>query len=171
MANVNNPHGLNPLFTNLQGGAPAIQRFSKLSSYATAIFLNDPVNRVSGGALQASATPGTTLYTGVSLQYSAASLADTIAVCTDPQALYEGQCSGSLAATDMGLNANLVAGAGSATTKQSGWQIDDSTKATTSTLDVHLLNSWGSIDNAYGANARIEVIFNKQRMNGATAGV
>ena len=172
MANNNNPHGLLPLMTNLQGGAPAIQRFAKLVGYATAIFQGDPVNRVSGGALQASITPGTTLITGVSLEYSPASTANAgIAVITDPGCIFESQAAGTLNATDMGLNANLYVGAGSTLTRQSGYAIDDTTKATTSTLDLHLLEAYTSVDNAYGLYARVEVIFNKSRMNGGTAGV
>jgi hypothetical protein len=177
MANVNNPYGLLHIGTSLSGGPLTIQRFPKLVGYATAIFMNDPVNRVSGGSIQASATPGTSFYSGVSLEYSAASTAATPAIVISPDALYTAQDSGAnspyLTAAQMGLNANLLSGAGSTTTKQSAWVIDDTnaTVTTTNTLDVHLLQAWTSPDNVYGQYARIEIVFNKQRMSGATVGV
>jgi hypothetical protein len=177
MANVNNPHGLMPLGVSIGGGAPFIQRFAKLAAYATGIFINDPVARVSGGALQIPATPGTTLYSGVSIDYSPASTASIgtgIAVITDPEAMYEGQADSATLA-NMGLNANLVSGAGSTLTKQSGWYIGVTATpaATTATLDVHLLDFYALVGNANvsGAYVRIEVVFNKSRMGQGVAGV
>ena len=173
MANLNNPHGLRPLGINLAGGAPYFEQLSKLASYATAIFQYDAVNRVSGGAIQASATPGTTTYTGVAMNYGAASTATDHLVCTDPTALYEAQEDGSagIAAADLGLNANLVLTAGNTLTKISKHQIAGSTKAVTSTLDVHLLSLLAVPDNAFGNNARIEFVFNKHRYAPGVAGV
>lgn len=173
MANVNNPHGLRPLGISLSGGPQHIEKFSKLVGYGTAIFLWDAVNRVSGGALQASATPGTTTFTGVSLNYSAPSTAAEHLVITTPDAIFEaqGNGSGSLDAADEGLNANLVLTAGNAATRLSKHQIAESTKQTTATLDVHLLRLLALPDNEYGAYSRFEIVFNKHRMSPATAGV
>jgi hypothetical protein len=171
MANRDNPHGLRPLGVCQGGGVPQIEPFSKLVGYATAIFRNDAVNRAADSGIQTGGTPGTTLYSGVSLQYSAASTADTVLVMTSADALYEAQADGSLVEADLGLNANLLLTAGNATTKMSNHEIDSTTEATTPTLDVHLLRRHAVSDNAFGTNVRLEIIFNKHRMSPATAGV
>ena len=174
MSNANNPHGLRPLGISLSGGPAFIDKLSKIATYATAIFMYDAINRVADGSIEASATPGTTAYSGVSLDYGKASSATDHLVVISPDAIYETQNDDGttgLVAADMGLNANLILGAGSATTKLSGHQIDQSTAQTTNTLDVHLLGLLNVPDNAFGAYARIEVVFNKHRMSPATAGV
>lgn len=172
MANVDNPHGLRSLMRTLSGGCPTIDQFAKAVGYGTAIFIGDAVNRVADGSIEASATPGTTLYTGVALNHGAASKATTHLVITSPDAIYEAQDEGTgVAAADEGLNANLVLNAGSATTKISGHEINGATKATTATLDVKLLKLLDVPDNAAGSNARVEVMFNKHRMAMAVAGV
>ena len=75
MANVDNPHGLHSLGRTIDGGCPYIQRLQKDASEGTAIFIGDAVNREADGNIEAaSATPGTTLYSGVSLNHGAASV-------------------------------------------------------------------------------------------------
>jgi hypothetical protein len=173
MANINNPHGLMPLGTSLSGGPQAIQILQKVASNANAIYRYDPVARQADGSIGAdSITPGTTLYSGVSLNYGAASTLTDQAVVISPDAIYEVQCdSTAIAAGDMGANANLTLGAGSATTKMSGAVINGGSIATTSTLDLHLLGLFNIVGNAFGAYARIEVVFNKHRMAPGVAGV
>lgn len=173
MANTNNPHGLRPLGWCQGGGPPFLMAFSKLAAYATSIFMYDAVNRAAGGGLEASATPGTTAYSGVSLDFGLLSTLTPHLVVVSRDAIFEAQDNGGagILAADLGLNANLVLTAGNAQTKQSKHQIDAATKAVTSTLDVHLLQLLGMPDNAFGPNARIEIVFNKHRMSPATAGV
>jgi hypothetical protein len=172
MSNINNPHGLLPLGLTLGGGAVFIEEFQKAVGYATALFRYDAVNRVSGGALEASATPGTTLYSGVTMDRGAASTATSHHVIVNPDALYEVQCGvAGLAITDMGVNANLLLSAGNAVTGQSGHIINTAGIAVTATLDVHLLQLFNIQGNAYGPYARIEVMFNKHRMAPAAVGV
>lgn len=171
MANLNNPHGLRSLGITLSGGCLSIENFSKVVGYGTAIFRNDAVNRVADGSIEASATPGTTLYSGVALNYGAASTATEHSVIVNPDALFEAQADGSLVAADMGLNANLVLTAGNATTKISKHQINSATEDVTNTLDVHLLKLLDAPDNEAGNYARIEIVFNKHRMNPSAVGV
>lgn len=173
MANKNNPHGLRPLGVCQSGGAPVIEPFSKLAAYATAIFRNDAVNRAADSGIQTGGTPGTTLYSGVSLQYSPASTADTVLVMTSPDAIFEAQVNGSLVEADLGLNANLLLTAGSALTKLSKHEINATGVATTGTLDVHLLRRHAVpvSQNDFGTNVRLEIVFNKHRMNPGVAGV
>jgi len=173
MANVNNPHGLRPIGT-IHGGGFEIEEFNKLVGYGTAIFIFDAVNQVAGGALQASATPGTTRYTGVSLNFSPLSTAATHLVITDPLCLFETQDDNStdgVAAADIGLNANLTLTAGDTTTQQSKYQLAEASIAVTATLDVKLRKLFSVPNNAFGSNARIEIQFNKHRRTAEVAGV
>jgi BioD-like phosphotransacetylase family protein len=173
MANVNNPHGLRPIGT-IHGGGFEVEEFSKVVGYGTAIFIFDAVNRVADNSIEASATPGTTRYSGVALNFGAASTATTHLVITDPLCLFEAQDNNStdgIAAADLGLNANLVLTAGDTTNQQSKHQIDEATAAVTATLDVKLRRLFNVPDNAHGANARIEIQFNKHRMTAEVAGV
>jgi hypothetical protein len=170
MANLDNPHGLRCIGT-MHGGPPETDQFSKVVGYGTAIFRGDAVNQVADGSIEASATPGTTLYSGVALNYGAASTATDHGVIVDPFAIFEAQADGALAAADMGLNANLVLTAGSATTKISKHQINSATENTTATLDVKLRKKLNVPDNEWGAYVRIEIVFNKHRAAFAVAGV
>jgi hypothetical protein len=171
MANVNAPFGFRHLY-NQGGGSPWVQTFNKLVGYATALFVGDVVYQVASGRdLQHAGTPGTTLPSGVNLQYGAASTATTHTVIVDPRAIFIGQADGSLLEADMGLNANVVLGSGSATTLQSGDQINSATEAITGTLDVHLLQKYPTSNNDYGANVVLECTFNIHRMHPASVGV
>ncbi len=175
MANIDNPHGLRPLMRTLAGGAPGLAYFKKAAGYGTALFLFDAVNQVADGSIEASATPGTTLYSGVNLNYGEPTKATEHLVIADPNAVYEAQCDDGGAATldeaDRGLNCNLLLGAGNALTMISGHEIDGSAKAVTATLDVKLLDKLAAVDNAYGAFSRFEIVFNKHRMHPAVAGL
>jgi hypothetical protein len=174
MANRDNPHGLRPLGRTLSGGFPTVDQFSKVVGASPAIFIWDAVNRVADGSIEAGATPGTTTYTGVSLDWGATLTATTHIVMISPDAVYEAQdnaATDGIAAADLGLNANLQLNAGSATTHISGHEINETGADVTDTLDVHLLRLHPSPDNAHGAWARIEIIFNKHRMNPGRVGV
>lgn len=173
MANLNSPHGLKPLGICLSGGAPVIELLSKAVGYGTAIFRYDAINKVAGGTIEASATPHTTKYSGVALDYGAASTATDHLCSITPDALYEAQgddATGNVAA-DMGLNADLVLTAGNTLTKNSKHQIDSSTKATGATLDVKLHRLLNVPDNEFGGYARIEISFNAHRDAPGVAGV
>jgi len=175
MANVDNPHGLRPIMRTLDGGFPLLQTFTKDASEATAIFQGDAINREADGNIEAaSATPGTTLYSGVSLQYGAALALSTHICDVSPNSVFEAQDNSDtdgFAAADMGLNVNLELNAGVVATKQSGHELDESTATTTATLDMHMLQLVNAPDNAAGAFSRVEVVFNKHRMNPGVAGV
>lgn len=174
MANVDNPHGLTLLGRTLSGGCPTIEQFTKAASYGTAIFIGDAVARAADETIDKAITPGTTNYSGVSLNYGAASTLTTHLVSTSLDALYEAQDNNDtdgFVAADMGLNVNLELNAGSATTQISGHELDESTAQTTNTLDVKMLRLFGVPSNEYGSYSRIEIIFNKHRMAPGVAGV
>jgi len=174
MANNDNPHGLRPLGRVIGGGEPEILGFDKDASEAAAIFMWDAVNQEADGNIEAnSATPGTTLYTGVSLNYGAASTLTRHLVMVSPNALFEAQDNNDtdgFAAADAGLGCNIELNAGSTTTQVSGHELDESTAAASS-LDVKLLELLDVPDNAYGAFSRWVIQFNKHRFAYGTAGV
>src|SRR6267154_1862909 len=182
MANVNHPHGLRPVMRTLGGGFPFVSELKKLVGATKAVFMWDVVARIAGGSIDVAGnlTPGTTIWSGVALNFGAAATATSHLVIVSPLALYEAQDNDTvtgLIETDMGLNANIIATAGDATLKLSKHQIDRSTKNTTSTLDLHLLQKYTTVlgdsaeSNDYGPNCRVEVIFNAHRMGSVgTAG-
>jgi len=174
MANTDNPHGLGWLGFTLSGGCGVIELMTKDASEAAAIFPGDAVNQEADGNIEAnSATPGTTAFSGVALNYGALSTLTTHSVLVSPDAIFEAQGDNgtNLDAVDAGLNANLILGAGVVATLKSGHEIDSSTKATTSTLDVKLRKLLAVEGNAYGEFARFEVMFNTHRNAWSIAGV
>lgn len=172
MANSDNPHGARPIST-LHGGAFYVEELPKDSGGGN-IFIGDFVSREADGNIAAGGTPGTTVISGVSSNYSATGSAGTHSVYTDPAVVYEIQDNNDtdgIAAADLGLNANVEYNAGSTTTFLSGHEIDESTADVTNSLDLHLLRLFNVPDNAHGANARIEVLINKHRFGTQTVGV
>lgn len=174
MANRDNPHGLAPLGRNFDGGLPRVQLLAKAVGYGTALFIWDAVFRVADGSIDKTGTPGTTAYSGVNCTWGAASTATDHVVIVSPSAVFEAQDNDDtdgFAEVDMGLNVNLELNAGSATTKISGHELDESTIGTTDSLDMHMIQKLNVPDNAYGEHVRVEVIFNKHRMAHTVAGV
>jgi|GEM_PF-2513346 len=176
MANFDNPHGLQPLMRTLSGGVPMVEEYIKASGTAYPIYQWDAVALDSNFRLISSTgiTPGSTLYSGVSLNYGAASTQTRHLVMTSADAIYQCQDNNDtngIAETDLGLNANLELNAGNALTKISGHEIDESTINTTATLDVKLLGLLKTPDNEFGSWCRVEIMFNKHRMNPGVAGV
>ena len=173
MANVDNPHGLRPLCRTLGGGEPQVREFAKDSSGGN-IFIHDVVNREADGNITAGGTPGTTTFTGVSLNYSATGVAGTHLVMISPGAEYVAQDNADtdgFAAADLGLNVNFEFNAGDADSFVSGHELDESTVDTTATLDAKMHSLWGDPNNAHGANADIVITFNGHRLANAVAGV
>lgn len=95
-----------------------------------------------------------------------------VMVCDDPNVIFEVQEVGTgtqLAATDVGLNCNLVAGTNNGYV--SGWMLDNSTEAVTSTLDVRLMQLAPRRDNAFGAYAKWWVTINAHQYKAGTTGL
>ena len=97
-------------------------------------------------------------------------------VCDDPDAIYEIQEDGvgaTIAAGDIGLNADIVVAAGSATTGMSGMEVDIESKLTTATLQVKILGLVDRADNELAANAKLLVKINNHQYGShtGTAGV
>jgi len=180
MANLNVAFGLKPVRMT-HGGAYTGQcrEYYVPASDGTALFVGDPV--ILAGSSDPTATaPSVTIataaggarMTGVVVGfrpdstivanggYRAASTAAYVLVCDDPDVLYEIQddsVGGALAAADMGLNADLIAGTGSTVTKQSGWMLDTSTKATTATLQLRMYSLVDRADVEIGTTSKVLV--------------
>lgn len=171
MSNVNNPTGLRPLMRTDAGGAPECEGYTKDVGYAQAIYIWDPVTLLAGvlNGPASGITPGTTRYLGVSLGASLASLQAILLIMTSRDAMYEAQEDNSgaanVVAAKMGYNANLTGTAGDATRLVSKVQVSGTSINTTSSLDVNIRRLLAAVDNAYGANARLEIKFNKHLQN------
>lgn len=192
MANADRAVGLLPV--RHVTGAPyngAARVFSTASGDATAIYVGDPV-KLSG----TSSTINGVVYTDVdqaatgdvivgvvvgvlpdtadSLIYRAASTTRRVLVATDPMLEYELQeVSGGtpLTAAAIGLNANFVVGSGSTTTGLSGVELDNSTEATTNTLDLQIVGLVARADNEVGEHAKWLVRINRHQFANQIAGV
>jgi hypothetical protein len=106
--------------------------------------------------------------------YREASTQRIIEVCDDPHMLFEIQeSSGGTAFTinDIALNANFVVAAGSTVTGFSGTTIDNSTEATTNTLDLKIVGLANKQNNAVGASAKWIVKINRHQYANQIAGV
>lgn len=171
MANSNTPFGLRPV-GGIGGGVYSgkITQYSVPASDGTAIFVGDPVklagtSQIINGQVFSDVTQAATgnvivgIVVGVladtrdSLTYRAASTQRVLLVCDDPNALFEiQQVSGGtpLTANDVGLNANFVVAAGSTVTGYSGVTLDNTTEATTNTLDLKIVGMPNRADNDVG---------------------
>lgn len=180
MANADSPFGLVPVAH--RNGAPyngAATPYYVPSTYATALFVGDPVvvtgtsntSEIEGfipGSLaevNRAAAAGGNYITGaivsvgrnpdnLSKTYSPASTEAIVWVADDPDLLFEIQEDGDttpLAATSVSANADLIyTHAGSTVTGRSGAELDSSTVNTTATLQLRILRILNRQDNAIG---------------------
>lgn len=188
MPNLNAPGGLKPV--RYASGSPyngACNEYYVPASDATALFMGDPVIIAGTGdadgvqAVTRATAAGAGRITGVvvgfrpsrtfeTLGYRPASTEMYVLVADDPNLLFEIQedaIGGALAVADIGLNADLIAGAGSTFTKQSGFQLDTSTKGTTATLQLRIVGFQQRADNEVSANAKVLVRINLPTETGA----
>lgn len=194
MPNAHTPAGLRPV-KDLNGRPynGAKRSFYALATYATALYIGDPVEIVGTSSTLAdgrivsdieAAETGDSIDgvivgfapspTDLSSIYRAASTAREVYVCTDRDMLYEiqeGSSGTALAAADLGLNVDFVVAAGSANTGLSGVMINNATEATTNTLDLKLVEFVNRPDNEIGYSAKWLVKLNKHRYANQVAGV
>lgn len=201
MPNDNTPFGLRPIRN--KAGAPytgAANPYYIPASYATALFIGDPViktgtsntaNVSAPGVGQFApgtmaeinkATAGTTnRVTGVivgfaavpsnlGLTYNPASTERIALVCDDPDVSFEAQAD-TCAATAVGLNANFTFAAGSTITGRSGTTIDGTNAATTVGFQTTIMRIVNRDDNETGAFAKIEVKLNNHTEVNASTGI
>lgn len=194
MANANSPMGFRPVRT--LAGVPYNGQFTTYSipsGDGTATFIGDPVKLAGTGSTVngqvytdviqgASGTAVVGVVVGfapdptdLSVQYRKASTARLVYVCDDPNMLFEVQdvTGGTpIAINDLGLNVNFTVNAGSTTTGLSGVVLDNTSEATTNTLDCKLIAAIQREDNAQGSDASKWLVkLNKHRYADQLAGV
>ena len=175
MANVDAAFGLIPVRHRRGNGYSRASKYTITAGLAENIFTGDVVIITSGGVI----TPHTAtevnnigVFGGVSYtaadgsyvysQYwpSGTVATDIIAyVYDDPYTVFKAQSAGTPAQTNIGNCADIVAGAGSTTTGQSGFEISGTMAAGTATCKI--LGLFEAPDNAFGTNAIMEVLINE----------
>jgi len=88
-------------------------------------------------------------------------------VLDDPSQMFIIQNDGTSAATNYGLNADIVVGTGNTTTGLSAIELDTSTIATTAALNLKIIGLWDVPNNAVGANAVVVVKINEHSYGSA----
>lgn len=112
---------------------------------------------------------------GLDRIYRPASTARVAYVCDDPNIVFEIQADGTVAATDIGLNAVLIyTNGGSTSTGRSGAELDTGTTTAMATtvgfqLAIHRLVN--REDNEIGAFAKLEVTINNHTEVNASTGI
>ena len=184
MANTDSAFGLKPL-KRLGGGHVRQQRYYIPSTDSTAVFVGDAVKLAGGAdgdgiATVAQAAAGDKcvgVVVGVDQvkdvadanfslyrTHRPASVGMYVQVVDDPDVIFEMQADdvgSTLAAADIGLNADFIVAAGSTVTGLSGMELDTSTKATTSTLGLRIHGLVQRPNNEkFSANQKVLVMFN-----------
>ena len=174
MANVDAAFGFVPV-RHMSGNIPRANQYTIASGLAENIFSGDLCIIDANGQI----TPHTAtevnnigVFAGVSYtasdgsyvysQYfpTGTSATNIIAyIYDDPYIVYKVQSAGSPAQTNIGNCADVVAGAGSTTTGQSGFEISGTMASGTATCKI--LGLYDSPDNAFGTNAIMEVLINE----------
>ncbi|HDA7126317.1 TPA: hypothetical protein O5T86_001250 [Staphylococcus aureus] len=106
--------------------------------------------------------------------YRAASTATIVNVADDPALLFEIQESAAgtaFTANDISLNANFVVANASTTTGLSATTLDNTTEATTNTLDLKIVGLANKPNNAVGESAKWIVKINRHQFANQVAGV
>tara|TARA_Y100001963_G_scaffold128395_1_gene182627 strand:- start:37 stop:615 length:579 start_codon:yes stop_codon:yes gene_type:complete len=179
MANIDRPSGFRPV-GHLSGGG-FTGRVRKYYSVNDNLFLGDLVEKEATGT--ASGSGG---YPGVdrmdsgtadilvgcvvgweinpdslNAMHHAASSTLAVYINDDPMTIYEGQCDGTLAVTDIGLNADVTIGSGSTTTGASNMEIAASGAAATQATPLKIMGLVEREDNdVASANANWLVMLN-----------
>lgn len=191
MANPSIPNGAVPVRSLTGSYEGNVNLYSVPSSDATLIGIGDfvklvgtaqtindvtypDVSRAATGDVMVGVCTGVLPVTRDSTVYREASVQRVIMVADDPQLLFEMQeSSGGTAftANDIGLNANFVVASASTTTGLSATTLDNSTEATTNTLDLKIVGLSNKQNNAVGASAKWIVKINRHQFANQIAGV
>ena len=174
MANADAAFGFVPV-RHMSGNAPRANKYTITSTLAENIFTGDLCIITSDGVL----TPHTAtevnnigVFAGVSYTASDGSYvysqywptgttATNIGayIYVEPYTVFKCQSAGSPAQTNVGNCCDVVAGAGSTTTGQSGFELSGTMAAGTASCKIMAL--YDAPDNAFGANAVMEVLINE----------
>lgn len=183
MANVDAAFGFVPI-RHMSGNAPRTNRYTIASGLAENIFKGDMVIIINTGLI----TPHTATevnnigvfdgcsYTAADGSYVYSEYWPTGTVATDiiayvydcPYTVFKVQSAGTPAQANIGNCADVLSGAGSTITGQSGFSTNGTMAATAATVKILALHE--TPDNAFGANAVMEVLINEHILK-QTAGI
>ena len=188
MANQDAPFGLKPISRTGSSYVGSINRYYISGSNATAMGVGDPV--VSAGSADADGVPSVAraaagdAIRGVVVgfdfldrdqenlpQYRPASVECYALVADDPDMrvlVQEDSVVSTLAATDVGLNADFIVANANSVTGRSQVELDSSSAATTNTLSLKVLELYQAADNVIGDNAKWVCSLNTSELNGDT---
>ncbi len=200
MANTNAPFGLRPVrYLNGACWNGQVSRYLLPATDGTAYFIGDPVTLAGDAGASGSFVSG--VYTGgmptVSIGiagatcigaivgfevnpaaldkiYRPANTAMVALVADDPNVVFhiqEANTGTAWTSAEVGLNANFVSATGSTVTGYSSYVADNSTEATTATLNVKLLRVAPIETNDYGVAAIWEVLLNNHAFRAGVLGV
>ena len=175
MANVDAAFGLVPIRHLSGNGYSRANKYTITSGLAENIFTGDLCILTADGVLtphSAGEVNNIGVFAGVSYtasdgsyvysQYwpSGTTATNIVAyVYDDPHIVYKVQSAGTPAQTNIGNCAEVVAGAGSTTTGQSGFEMNGTMSNGTASLKI--LGLYEAPDNAFGTNAIMEVVINE----------
>ena len=183
MANPNSPYGFK-VVRHMSGNAPRANKYTITSGLAENIFTGDLCVLTADGVI----TPHTAgevnnigVFAGVSYTasdgeyiYSKYWPSGTVAtdivayVYDDPYTVFRIQSAGTPAQTDVGSNADVVAGTGSTTTGQSGFDLNGTMSNGTATCKI--IGLWEDPSNSFAQYAQLEVLINEHILK-QTAGI
>tara|TARA_R110002096_G_scaffold190674_3_gene371838 strand:- start:1339 stop:1896 length:558 start_codon:yes stop_codon:yes gene_type:complete len=178
MANVDNPNGFKPV-RHLTGGTIRMEEMGIATGTAAAIFSGDVVMGLAGGTIKVGTATAAGAATGIfagcsytdvdgtpkfSRHWPAGQVAaDAIGyVYSDPMIVFSAQTTGTALLADNGALLDLTATAGSTSTGQSAQEINQAASTIDQFRQIGLV---GKADNAWGANAEIEVVFHLHARN------
>ena len=184
MANVDAAFGFVPI-RHMSGNAPRTNKYTIASGLAENIFKGDLVIVIAAGTI----TPHTAteannigVFDGCSYTASDGSFVyseywpsgttatDIIAyVYDDPYTVFKAQSAGTTAQTNIMNCCDVVAGAGSTLTGQSGFELSGTMAAGIASCKIVAL--YDAPDNAFGANAIMEVTINEHLLGTNVAGI
>ena len=184
MANVDAAFGFVPI-RHMSGNAPRTNKYTIASGLAENIFKGDMVIVVAAGTITphtATETNNIGVFDGCSYTASDGSYVyseywpsgtvatDIIAyVYDDPYTVFKAQSAGSPAQTNIMNCCDVVAGAGSTLTGQSGFELSGTMAAGIASCKIVAL--YDAPDNAFGANAIMEVVINEHLLGTNVAGI
>ena len=184
MANVDAAFGFVPI-RHMSGNAPRTNKYTIASGLAENIFKGDMVIVVAAGTITphtATETNNIGVFDGCSYTASDGSYVyseywpsgttatDIIAyVYDDPYTVFKAQSAGTTAQTNIMNCCDVVAGAGSTLTGQSGFELSGTMAAGIASCKIVAL--YDAPDNAFGANAIMEVTINEHLLGTNVAGI
>lgn len=185
MANNDAPMGLVPV-KHSRGGTVRSSEYNIASALAANIFRGDLVKSTGTGrniTVCAAGERAVGVFMGVNYVDSAGNVTFSprwatgtvlatgtkavALVVDDPDVIFEVQASAAFAEADVGNVADIVAGAGNATTGQSGFELDSATLSAAGSAQLKTLALSPAPSNEYGTNAKAWVLINEHELRAA----